>query len=303
MKSLVVASMVLVVVFIFSPATWADMYLGELYTGIFEEDPQSELHISDNQKDGFVQLILQPYGANSDSCIQFREHTAPAMSLYYSGVENELTLYDLTEGAARVTFERDGYVGIGTAAPDALLEVAGSARHHTIRASESPGGPDVGRIEIGYDSSRDYGRIQVWDGDPASPGATDLILSTDGAGSVGIAYGGDKPFPMGSGGYLYFGPSDGPVATLPVEVAGIYANDESSGGPLGMWAFDENGNNTLISPHDPQTGEWIFFSKNVKTGRVVRINMEKLVKKVEEITGEKFMEAWIEGDAKDQDLN
>jgi len=61
-----------------------------------------------------------------------------------------------------------------------------------------------------------------------------------------------------------------------------------------MWSYDAAGNKTQISPHDPETGEWIFYSKNVKTGRVVKINMEKLIKKVEELTGKKFLEEWIE---------
>ncbi len=56
-----------------------------------------------------------------------------------------------------------------------------------------------------------------------------------------------------------------------------------------LFAKDGTGNVTQISPHDPETGEWIFYSKNVKTGKVVRVDMEKLVKAVEKITGEKFM--------------
>ena len=46
---------------------------------------------------------------------------------------------------------------------------------------------------------------------------------------------------------------------------------------------------TKISPHDPETGEWIYYSKNIKTGKTVRVNMEKLVKAVERLTGETFM--------------
>jgi hypothetical protein len=46
---------------------------------------------------------------------------------------------------------------------------------------------------------------------------------------------------------------------------------------------------TQHSPHDPVTGEWIFYSKNIKTGKTVRVNMEKLVKAVEKLTGETFM--------------
>ncbi len=71
--------------------------------------------------------------------------------------------------------------------------------------------------------------------------------------------------------------------------ASIYA----SGGEI--FVKDGASNVTQISPHDPETGEWRFYSKNVKTGRVVEINMEKLVKAVEKLTGEKFMIESIEG--------
>ena len=49
-----------------------------------------------------------------------------------------------------------------------------------------------------------------------------------------------------------------------------------SGGEL--FAYDSAGNSTQISPHDSETGEWIFYSKNTKTGKVLRVDMEKLVK-------------------------
>ncbi|RJO60618.1 hypothetical protein C4544_04730 [candidate division WS5 bacterium] len=61
----------------------------------------------------------------------------------------------------------------------------------------------------------------------------------------------------------------------------------SSGGVL--YASDNSFNTTQISPHDPETGEWIYYSKNIKTGKVVRVDMEKLVKAVEKLTGETFM--------------
>jgi len=56
-----------------------------------------------------------------------------------------------------------------------------------------------------------------------------------------------------------------------------------------LYAQDASGNQTIISPHDPETGEWIFYSKNVKTGKVMRVDMERLVKAVEKLTGEKFI--------------
>jgi hypothetical protein len=62
----------------------------------------------------------------------------------------------------------------------------------------------------------------------------------------------------------------------------------------GLWA--EYGTNiTQISPHDPDTGEWIFYSKNTKTGRTVRVNMEELVRDMEKLTGKKYMvESFVE---------
>jgi hypothetical protein len=56
-----------------------------------------------------------------------------------------------------------------------------------------------------------------------------------------------------------------------------------------LYVKDAANNVTLLGPHDPETGEWVFYSKNIKTGKVVRVNMEKLVKAVEKLTGEKFM--------------
>ena len=61
----------------------------------------------------------------------------------------------------------------------------------------------------------------------------------------------------------------------------------SSSGEL--YTEDGLGNVTQISPHDPETGEWVYYSKNVKTGKVVRVNMEELVRDIEKLTGKKYM--------------
>lgn len=99
---------------------------------------------------------------------------------------------------------------------------------------------------------------------------------TRGNNNYGLVLNGD-----GSGADIVFGAA---------QQARIY----SSGGEL--FAQDVASNVTQISPHDPATGEWVFYSKNVKTGRVVKVEMEKLVKAVEKLTGESFMvETLIEG--------
>jgi len=73
--------------------------------------------------------------------------------------------------------------------------------------------------------------------------------------------------------------------------AHIYSKDVASSAEV--FVRDEAGNVTQISPHNEE-GEWQYFSRNVKTGKVVKINMEKMIRRLEEITGESFMEEWYE---------
>jgi len=71
---------------------------------------------------------------------------------------------------------------------------------------------------------------------------------------------------------------------VPDRYSGIFCGDHE------LWAIDDAGNSTQLTSHDDKTGEWIFLSRNVKTGREVRVNMEKLVHLVEELSGEKLLE-------------
>jgi hypothetical protein len=74
--------------------------------------------------------------------------------------------------------------------------------------------------------------------------------------------------------------------------AHIYSKDVS--GSAEMFVQDEAGNVTQISPHNEE-GDWIYWSENSKTGKKVKINMEKMIKRLEQITGESFFEEYVEG--------
>ena len=67
----------------------------------------------------------------------------------------------------------------------------------------------------------------------------------------------------------------------------IYALDDSASSEV--YVKDEAGNATRLSSHN-EAGEWEYYSKNTKTGKTVRVNMEKMIKKIEELTGETFIE-------------
>ncbi len=92
---------------------------------------------------------------------------------------------------------------------------------------------------------------------------------TQGTNNYGIVLAGD-----GYGSDITFGPN---------QEARIYSENGY------LKAQDIRGNITQFSPHDPETGEWIFYSKNIKTGRTVRVNMEELVKDMEKLTGKKYL--------------
>tara|TARA_R110001606_G_scaffold259_1_gene1036 strand:- start:4890 stop:5804 length:915 start_codon:yes stop_codon:yes gene_type:complete len=73
----------------------------------------------------------------------------------------------------------------------------------------------------------------------------------------------------------------------------LYSKDVA--GSAEIFVQDEAGNVTQISPHN-ESNEWEYFSKNIKTGKVLKINMEKMIRRLEEITGESFIQEWYDND-------
>jgi hypothetical protein len=62
-----------------------------------------------------------------------------------------------------------------------------------------------------------------------------------------------------------------PVGTLANGVSFYSASGEAN-------VMDAAGNATLLSPHDTETNEWIFRSKHTPTGKVLRIDVERLLR-------------------------
>jgi hypothetical protein len=58
--------------------------------------------------------------------------------------------------------------------------------------------------------------------------------------------------------------------------------------------MDAAGNATLLSPHDARTNEWIFHSKHTPTGKVLRIDVERLLKFVNDHFGLDAVQEFIE---------
>ena len=77
----------------------------------------------------------------------------------------------------------------------------------------------------------------------------------------------------------------GDPSTAP-NYAHVYAKDDASSAEV--FVQDEAGNVTKLSPHN-QLGNWEYYSRNVKTGKVVRIDMEEMIKDIEQLTGKKYI--------------
>ena len=86
---------------------------------------------------------------------------------------------------------------------------------------------------------------------------------------------------------MVFGNGVAPTS-VPDGQAYLYAKD-NGGGETHLYTKDEGGTETILGPHNAD-GEWEFFSRNTITGKTVRINMERMIRKLEEFTGEKFIE-------------
>jgi hypothetical protein len=58
--------------------------------------------------------------------------------------------------------------------------------------------------------------------------------------------------------------------------------------------MDAAGNSTLLSPHDQATNEWIFHSKHTPTGKVLRIDVEKMLRFINDHFGLDMIQEFME---------
>lgn len=123
-------------------------------------------------------------------------------------------------------------------------------------------------------------------GGEALLGADDAVLALF-TGTVGLGF-------WTAMGAQYYKTGSADPATL-ANYAQVYAKDVSASAEI--FVQDEAGNKTQISPHDPETGEWIFYSENIYTGRRVKIEMESFIKDVQSVLGDKLQKNYFVEDS------
>jgi hypothetical protein len=192
----------------------------------------------------------------------------------YTGAFYVFTGYNATEGAASISevmvvANDEAYITTGpmvsSKGTDQLTFTASlSGQTVTVQAASTSG---ASTTVNGY-------RVHMLRGSAGASTADTVLVSTE---------------QTISGAKTFSSPIALTVGSDPSGVANnahIYAKDEASSAEV--FVRDEAGNVTKISPHNEQ-GEWEYYSRNTKTGKTVRINMEEMIRDIEKLTGKTYI--------------
>ena len=225
-------------------------------------------------------------------------------------------------GSAGATFDVDGIESIRFAADDSTSTPVRTSETLSILGSGHITTAVTGQGEIRISSTAP--NMSTSDSAPSSPADGDLWwntatgslyiylnedstasanwVETAGSGSQGgggITSVSKDPVPTLGGNLNANTYNINNVSTISVATNGNPGTDPTTDSGVGyiyakgataeLYVKDGAGNITQISPHDGE-GDWVYYSENVKTGKRVKVNMERMIRRLEQITGEKFFE-------------
>ena len=192
----------------------------------------------------------------------------------YTGAFYVFTGYNASEGAASATevmvvSNDDAYIAVGpaisTKGTDQLtFSATQSGSTVTVKAASTSG---ASTTVNGY-------RVHMLRGSAGASTADTVLVSTTQTITGAKTFSSPLALTVGSD------------PSTAANNAHIYAKDESSSAEV--FVRDEAGNVTKISPHNEQ-GDWEYYSRNTKTGKTVRVNMEEMIRDIEKLTGKKYI--------------
>jgi hypothetical protein len=204
-----------------------------------------------------------------------------------SGADVDFRVESDTNTHALFVQGSDGNVGIGTSSPRGQIDVrnASGTSGLIVTRGATTASPSIG---LKCDSTKSfvesYGEL-VLSTDVLSGTPVERVRVTT-VGNVSIGGTADRATTVGTKALNIF---DGtaPVGTLANGVSFYSASGEAN-------VMDAAGNATLLSPHDSETNEWIFRSKHTPTGKVLRIDVERLLRFVNDHFGLDAVKEFVE---------
>ena len=217
-----------------------------------------------------------------------------------------------------------GNVGIGTNAPGAILDVSGSVfsritnstaptLDNSTHAGESlflrsggtagssnvqavlafgkadgaslRSGSAIASVQTTADTDQIGLGFYVSSSTSSAQTLSQAMLITS-AGNVSIGGTADRATTVGTNALQIFN-GTAPVGTLANGIS-LYSSSGEA------YVMDAAGNATLFSPHDSETNEWIFKSKHTPSGKVLKIDVERLLRFVNDHFGLDAVQEFIE---------
>jgi hypothetical protein len=230
----------------------------------------------------------------------FPSSTAYAAILYNSSAT---PMHFYTAGTLRATLDSSGNLGLGvtpSAWASLALQVgsyAGLTQNNTLGSAEltyncyRSSGSTWNYINSDTATRyRQWNSTHVWFTAPSGTAGNAIsftqALTLTAASNLKLGGTADRATTAGTN-HLDIFNGTAPVGTLANGIS-IYSNAGEA------YVMDAAGNATLFSPHDAETNEWIFRSKHTPTGKVLKIDVERLLRFVNDHFGLDAVQEFVE---------
>jgi hypothetical protein len=234
-------------------------------------------------------------GAATDGRIEYAYN---GTNTFYTGIDSASLFTLMARSGVSLAFGANGSeamrltstgLGIGTSSPSFKLDVNGGLS--AVRTNGATGS------QVTYSVNGTETAIAYVD-------ATQHILGSSTAIPVIFRTQGTEKMRLESSGNLGLGGSASRATTVGTAVLNIF-NGTAPVGTLTngislysssgeAYVMDAAGNATLFSPHDAKTNEWVFKSKHTPTGKVLKIDVEKLLRFVNDHFGLDAVHEFVE---------
>jgi hypothetical protein len=175
-------------------------------------------------------------------------------------------------------------LGIGTSSPAGKLTVkVGTDQNFNVTSTSG-----VMQLQAINDAANTFVSFDVAGSSiTLSPGSDSAKrLTLDSSGNLGLGGSAARATTVGTAVLNIFN-GTAPVGTLTNGIS-LYSSSGEA------YVMDAAGNATLFSPHDAETNEWVFKSKHTPTGKVLKIDVEKLLRFVNDHFGLDAVHEFVE---------